>query len=270
MRPTIPTRTVVRSVAALLSLPLAFAAADARAAVVTAEAIDNATVQPGGPRSSNNGKNFFNVEGETNGNFASFGVADFATAGLFAGPVNDVQSVVLSLTQSNAAFTAGGALRFFVAGDTARSIAPDAAGAPAPGEVFFDAAVDPDGVGTQFGTLSLLGAGTFIQGTSPGVNPGSAVGTGQVDTFTFDALTPEAENLLISQINAGQLRLVIAPGDGGVAGTFAGFSFAAPQGGVGLAGPTITIDATVVPEPGAAILLVAAAGLFLSRRSWVD
>src|SRR5262249_19175232 len=73
------------------------------------KATANATVQPGGPRAAPNGTNFFNVEGNSNGPNASFGTADFARYTI-PGGVFGVNSVTVSLTESNAAFTLTGPL----------------------------------------------------------------------------------------------------------------------------------------------------------------
>src|SRR5580765_2514288 len=51
--------------------------APARAAVVTANASDNATVRPAGPRAPTGGKTFFNVEVDSNATNASYGILDF-------------------------------------------------------------------------------------------------------------------------------------------------------------------------------------------------
>lgn len=160
----------------------------------------------------NSGKNFFNIEGTDNGNFASFGVADFNGGAFdfgFAGPVTDVTSVRLTLTQSNASFTADGSLLFFLSGNTTRRIEPDTTGAPATGEIFFDANDTPDGIGTQLDPIFATGTGTFTRGADTPETPG---GTGTVDTFTL-TLSQEAEDLLIGALNSdSRIRLVAAPG----------------------------------------------------------
>jgi hypothetical protein len=78
------------------------------AAVISVEAFDNATVQPGGPRSGSNGKAFFNIEGENNGNFSSYGVADFNFGS--QPQIEYIQFATLRLTQANSAFTQSGSI----------------------------------------------------------------------------------------------------------------------------------------------------------------
>jgi hypothetical protein len=183
-----------------------------------------------GPRTGNNGKIFFNMEGTSNGFFASFGVADFSV-GLIH-PVASVNSISIQLTQDNAAFTQNGALNFYLSGDTATSIQPS------PPAVHYDAANPPGGLGTQLQPQFFLGPGTFTE-----------VSTGAVDTFTF-GLSPAADAFLVDQLNhGGDVRLVIAPGDANVAATFAGAT------NDEFSGPVLALDVTFVPEPTSLALL---------------
>lgn len=48
-----------------------------RATAESVIALENAIIQPLGPRQGSGGEAFFNIEGEENGDFASFGVARF-------------------------------------------------------------------------------------------------------------------------------------------------------------------------------------------------
>jgi hypothetical protein len=214
----------------------------ARADIILTAA-NNATVQPGGPRPGVNGKQFFNMEGSTNGNFASFGVVDFQSA-----PTSvPVTSLTLDLTQANAAFTNNGALIFYLSTDTATNIEP------ATSPLTYSAADTPTGLGTQLSLLFLLGAGSFTQGSN-----------GTVDAFTFSP-SATAINYLESQLAAGgRIRLIIAPGDATVAATYAGFS------NTGFSGPQLDL-VTPTPEPGtlgsaSLVLLTFAAGLTRTRR----
>jgi hypothetical protein len=69
-------------------------------------ASNNATVQPGGPRSGPNGKDFFNIEGSSNDPFDSFGVVDFQFPA--GSTFNDGDLLSLTLAQANASFTTAG------------------------------------------------------------------------------------------------------------------------------------------------------------------
>jgi hypothetical protein len=218
--------------------------AAARADVVVT-ATDVATVQPGGPRSGSNGKTFFNMEGSSNGTFASFGVADFATTGL--SPVAGLAKLTVTLTEANASFTAPGGLNFYLTTDTSTNIQPVTS------PLKYQGANAPEGIGSQLGPKFLLGSGTF---TSSGASP-----TGQVDTFSFNLTAPEIA-YINGQIGVGPLRIVITPTTAGVAATFAGSTF-----NPSTSRPTLTL---AVPEPGqlvqAGFAAVLAGGACALRR----
>src|SRR5215470_16928004 len=73
------------------------------------------TIQPGGPRSGENGSKYVNIEGKDNKQYASFGVLIFE----MPKEVQDkkVKSATLTLVQSVARFSKDGAIRFFLAPD---------------------------------------------------------------------------------------------------------------------------------------------------------
>ncbi len=229
----------------------------AQAQAFSQNATNNATVRPGGPRAAAAGKNFFNIEGDSNGANASYGVADYTVASFGAGQVASVSNISVQLTQANAVFTAPGTLNFYLASDTATSIEP----APA-SPLVYNAALGSEGIATtggQLGNLFLLGSGAFT--TTGNVN------NGQVDTF---ALTPSAQSrqFFASALNGGgTLRLVITPATATTAATYGGFS------NTTAAGPILRFDAVgvAVPEPGTLALLVPGifgfAGFTLVRRN---
>lgn len=199
---------------------------------IRAEANDNATVQPGGPRSGVNGKRFFNIEGSANGAFASFGVADFVVRGVNA---TDILSLRLELAQSNASFTRDGTFSIYLTDATAVSIQP---GSPIRYQSGNDglASVDP-----AFTSLALLGQFTFTE-----------VQSGTVDTFDLGPnLDPGEETALLGAINAGStVRLVFVPDEPAVAATYAGqdnFNGDAPTLVFGLVG-TVVPGANAVPR----------------------
>jgi hypothetical protein len=205
-------------------------------------AVNDATVQPSGPRSGANGKQFFNMEGSANGTFASFGVVDFQSSAMNV----SVSSLTIDLTQANAAFTHNGTLIFFLSTDTTTNIDPGTS------PLIYNGADVPTGLGAQLSSLLLLGAGAFTQ-----------VVDGSVDAFSFSP-SAAVTTYLSSQLSAGgRLRVVIAPGDATVAATYAGFS------NTEFAGPRLIL-ATPVPEPGTlegvpVLLLALAAGLVKMR-----
>jgi hypothetical protein len=207
-----------------------FGAGTAFAGFVTS-AFDNSTVQPGGPRAGANGQRFFNMEGSSNGMFASFGVIDFVTpVGAIIGPGAVLLS--LSLTQSNAAFTQNGALQFYLTTDTTTDI--DAGTSP----LQFVATSLPTGIDSQLQQNYLLGSGIFTQ-----------VSTGATDTFNF---LPSGAALayLLNEVNVlhGPIRLLVAPADANVAATYTGFS------NTMTAGPRLTI--TDLPEPQTLVCVI--------------
>lgn len=209
----------------------AMVTAPVRAAFLSVEATDNATVQPGGPRSGTSGKSFFNVEGSNNTTFASFGVADFVFPAP-GGVITGVSGVTLKLTQSNAAFSMSGPVSFYLTDNTSVSIQP---GAP-PAVVYQGtnngaAAVDP-----VLSPLALLGSGSY-----------AVVANGAVDSYSL-SFSGGALNSLLQAINNGTtLRLVMTPDAASTAATWAGFSNST------FAGPTLEL--TAVPEPASFMLL---------------
>jgi hypothetical protein len=210
---------------------LALSETQLRADVFTSKAYDNGTIFSVGPRNPPNGRNYFNIEGMNNGNFASFGVADFASTrfrnanGQPIGQISQINSISLVLTQDNAAFTTDGQLNFYVTKQLITSIDAD----PTFIETTFDVN-DPNGEGLngQFAPAVLVGTGAFMQQGQ----------MGQVDTFTL-TLDADTQNYLISVINSfSGFRIVITPADPSVSATYAGFTD--PNG---FNGPVIMIDA---------------------------
>lgn len=139
---------------------LAIGAGGAARADLTLSATDNATVQSGGPRLGGNGKNFLNMEGSANNQFASFGVVDFATTG--AAPITGLGLLRVQLVEANASFTGPGSLNFYLSTSTATNIQPRTS------TLVYNPALAPKGLGTQLDPKFLLGAGTF---SSMGVRP---------------------------------------------------------------------------------------------------
>lgn len=240
----------------MTNLRIAVAAALAAAALApsaqaaTVEAFANATVQPAGPRPGSSGLAFFNVEGANNGSFASYGVARFDLAALKAGFDAQygaggwqIDSVALSLTQSNAAFTANGGVEIFYTGNDTVSLV-----APSP--------LTYGGFAADFADAQSVLGYTFTQ-----------IGDGTVETYTlYDRSGSNgagAAAVAADMLADGLLTLALRETSPGVAATYAGhdnFSWA---------GPTLTVLASAVPEPGTWALLAAGlgvAGTVLRRR----
>jgi PEP-CTERM motif-containing protein len=220
-------------------------------AILSMEAVDNATVQPAGPRSGANGKAFFNVEGSNNNAFASYGVADFNYGARPA--ISDITAATLKLTHSNAAFTAAGTVAISL--DTK---SPPADIQPVTSPLKFDGGdATPGG---DPGTGPDVTAGNLVLDAFSGTFSFPVGMTGDVDSYTL-GLTPALKSALISRLQTGSpIRIVIGTGEAGLAATWAGFSNST------LAGPTLEL--TVVPEPASLLLvLIGAAGLWLRQRA---
>jgi hypothetical protein len=222
----------------------------ASAASISQEAFDNATVQPAGPRSGANGKNFFNLEGTTAGgaSFRSFGVADFNFGAL--GTVDSFSNVKLEMIESNAAFTAPGNISVYLTSNTASNIIQpsDASAVKYQGDANGAACVDP---ALPLSTV----VGTFLFPTTGNVN------SGQVDLIPL-TLDAAASTAFLNALNSGStIRLVITPDAATTAATYAGFS------NTTYAGPTLSFDYQLVPEPSALVTGgIAAIGLFAFIR----
>ena len=88
------------------------------------EAIANYTVTPNGPRTGNSGTSFVNVEGDGNGNFASFAVIDFDLTDVVVGQqmANLIQNPGLDFRQSNASFSRNGPISLYLASSSATDV----------------------------------------------------------------------------------------------------------------------------------------------------
>jgi hypothetical protein len=190
-------------------------------------ASNSASIQQNGPRAGQNGKNYFNVQGKSNGKegaYACFGVVDFNCRKPEA-PISKVEGLTLTLVQSVPSFAKDGNVKIYLATDTETSIASPprpaeredrtakAASEPA------DKAASPlkfqmtaaDGLGTQFKNRLPVGTGTFKK-----------IETGRVDVMSL-SLGDEAKSYLRFQINeGGPIRLLVVPDDDTVAATYFG------------------------------------------------
>lgn len=189
---------------------------------------------------------FFNVQGDDDA-FTVFSFVDFDTTSI-PGTATAINSISLDLTQSNAFFTADGALEFFLASDTSPVDTNSLIRFLTNGSN-----VGAQVVGSQLGPLFSLGSGVFVE-----------TATGDVDNFAL-SLSAAGEAFAISQINSGGLlRVVVTPGDLGVQATVGGNAPFID----GVNSPVLNLDVETVPEPSSAAVLslLALAGVCRRRR----
>ena len=230
--------TTLAALALAVALPTA-----ARADIVTA-ALDNATVQPAGPRSGANGKQFFNIEGSSNGTFASYGVIDFQFGAVASQPA--FTGLTLALTQANAAFTSNGGLNFYLDTNNSANIQPGAS------PLLFSGTGEGTASNITGGQLALLslGSGSFTQ-----------VSNGAENDYSF-ALTAGLASILQADVQSNAaIRIVVTPADPTVAATWAGATSVTPERLTLGTAPT-----TPVPEPATLSVLALALGALAIRR----
>ena len=236
--------SIILGMATLLTAGMAGAMAQ-----TTVAATANATIQPAGPRTGASGTNFFNLEGSSNGKFASFGVADFIPT--VAPTATGISNVSLNLTESDAAFTAPGSFNIYLATDNTTAFSA----------LKFDTTnLATGGIGTQLGTLYTLGTATF--------STTGNTATGQLDTYGLTFADATAKSLFLSDINSGStIRLALGTSSATTAATFAGSTNNT------LAGPTLTYTAGNAPVPEASttasfglLLVLGLGGVAIARR----
>ena len=220
---------------------------DCLATTLTVEAFDNATVQPGGPRSGGSGKAFFNIEGSALGNFASYGVARFNITTLKQSFDNQfgpggwqLDQVTVALTQSNAAFSASGGVGIRHSGD------------------------DTSGIQAGSSPLAYPVSGDFADLVSLVDYTFTPISTGTTEQYTlFQAGGTNGSG--VSQLNADLLAdnivtLVFVDLTPTVAATYAGAT------NFTLSGPTLGLNVSAVPLPAALPLLLSSLAMVLARR----
>ncbi len=214
-----------------------------------------ATVNANGPRTGASGTNFFNVEGAGNNANATFGVADFSTGGLPA--TTDLSGLTLTLTESDAAFTAPGTFQVYLAGS---------AGTATSGLKYDTAQTATGGIGTQLGTLYNLG--TFQFTSSGNAN------TGKVDNYTLSLAGSGARSQFLSELSSGTLRLALGAdaGSPATAATFFGSTGKLTSSPNQVVAPTLSFGTpAAVPEASTTVslglmLALGLGGLLAARR----
>ena len=187
---------------------------EATDSILNVVALANFTVQPAGPRPGTTGTSFLNIEGDGNGNFASFGVIEFDFNGVIAEGVTaeNLKDVGLELLQSNAGFSRNGPYSVYVTSAAAALIPIDA-----------DISYQVGNNGIACVPASLANNAIFVT-KYPGVHytpSGSLLPDGTIDDVAFYG--PAFETSLLDAINAGGvLRLLIVPEQDDTAATFAG------------------------------------------------
>lgn len=224
---------------------LVAAAGAAGAQTFSSTAFDSQTIQSGGPRDGGAVPYFHNVEGSSNGSFASHGASDYGMGGSGFSASDDLDSLSFSIGQSNAGFTTNGTLNFWVASAS---------------NSMFDLSYNgdnPNAAGSGYQDLAFVGTGTFIE-----------VADGFVDVFTFDfdsvALDGSAaENMIEAALLSGDsLRWVITAGDPSTAATWGGIgNFDVDNPAL----PQLSGEYSAVPAPASAALL-GLGGFVAARR----
>jgi hypothetical protein len=148
------------------------------------------------------------------------------------------------MTQSNAAFSLPGPLSFYLTNQTGVDIQPGTSPLTYQGTNNGAASVGP-----QLVPLSLLGSGSY-----------AVVANGAVDSYTLNFSGPSLAALINALNNDAKLRLVITPDNAATAATYAGVTNNT------FAGPTLVINAVVVPEPASLMLVAIGAFALVIRR----
>lgn len=203
----------------LLFCAVALAGAD----TFVGEATHNITVQPAGPRAGNNGLNFMNVEGWINGNFSSYGIAEFQGNTFGTHTLNSpLTSARMWMLTANAAFSATGDVYIGLMRDNTVNI-NQAVDSPLVGmpksPLIFDLVnaqdlTDETGINGQF-TYDEVGKIPY------------KVADGTLFRYSVPLTLTSAQNQYIrDKVNAGQpIRFVFFNKDAVTAGTFAGYGY---------------------------------------------
>jgi hypothetical protein len=201
------------------------------------------TIQPAGPRTGVNNDRFFNVEGAANGTFASYGVCRWDLSAIrgqfdvaYGAGQWQITKIELEMSQSNAAFSAAGAVAVYYSTDDTTDIKTAAGGLQHP---FSD--------GPGLTDLALGNGGNHILSYQY-INVGATTGT--IDRYTQTGSLQNGAPLSAAEILTlapdlvaditGQniLTLVFVDADPIVAATYRG-----QEPFLGVVGPNLFITA---------------------------
>ncbi len=177
-------------------------------------ATENFTVQPAGPRQGAGGSAFFNIEGDGNGQFASFGVLDFD----LTTELNDLEEIYnterveIFLSQSNASFTENGPYQIYLCSPAATAVPIDSS---------IQYVVGNNGIDC---VPAILSAGARLVATYPGIHryPDGSLypySSGVIVRLTGPDIGPAFTD---ATQNNGNIRLLFVPMTDTTACTFAG------------------------------------------------
>lgn len=178
---------------------------------------------------------YFDIEANSNGNYATTPIADFFFPG---GDLSAVSSATLTLFEAPAGFATAGSFEVYMLGNTDPNLISVATN-PAAGTPQYQvgnnglAALDP-----AFSPGALLGTAFF---TPTGV---TGTQTNVSLTFAGSALTALSDAL----VNGGTIRLGLTPGDDVVAATFGGETYSLSAGS---GAPLLTVN--TIPGPSSVV-----------------
>ncbi|HZZ28876.1 MAG TPA: PEP-CTERM sorting domain-containing protein [Pirellulales bacterium] len=220
-------KTIMASCVPLLAIIIAIESLASTASAQSlipfvANATNNATVQPTGPRAAPNGQLFLDTEGDDSDptNFSSFAVIDFNLASFQLGgsPFVNVSSVTLQLTENDAAFSNPGTISVYQTNATGVDISANNTSLKYQVGNNGAAAVDP----SLLPLSNELGSAPFTTTGNP-TNP-SLNGTVHTISLTFSNSDGSLTAFKSALNSGGSLRLVITPDTHDTAATFSGFN----------------------------------------------
>ena len=226
--------TLFTLVAVLALSGNAFAECD----VTWLECDGNGIFQPGGERSG--GDYYFNVEGSSNGSYASWAGARWTFDAITLDPGCVIDQICITLGQDVGGFTHDGLVKVYLAPD---SIAPEVQEG---GNLAYPYA--------HAASSTLLENFNFVGQTD-----------GYQDVFCYEPGDAGFDELAASVMD-GTLVMAFVDGDANVAATWGGIGNYANEMG----GPRLCVSCSCVPEPSTMLMIVMGgmfAGVMIRRRN---